>query len=114
MALASADTQAAEKPAIEVVTHAGAGGGSLRTPPVVLAGKGLTVNARIDGELRVRLVDPSGEAIEGFDWSDCRSMQGDLVRHEVQWKEGASTPEGRTVRLEFALREAQLYGFDVF
>jgi hypothetical protein len=48
-----------------VSRDAGAQGGTIRTRPVILAGSEITLNAKVDGELRVRLLDGSGNPITG-------------------------------------------------
>jgi len=91
---------------------AGAAGGSLRTPLLVLDGAGMTINANVKGELRVRLLDESGTPIRGFDFSDCAPIQGDSPAHSIVWK-GASTLPREPMRLELMLHDAELYGFAV-
>ena len=95
-----------------VSRDAGSAGGSLRTPPVLWNASGLTVNAAVKGELRVRLLDDKGEVIPGFDSRDCPPIRGDSLAHRVTFKGHLASLKGRTVRLELSLRDAQLYGFD--
>ena len=96
-----------------VSRDAGAAGGSLLTPLVVLSGAHVMVNANIGGELRVRILNQGGNAVPGFDWADCEPIQGDSVSHSVRWKSAVASLKGRPVRLEFSLRRTQLYGFDL-
>jgi hypothetical protein len=84
--------------------------GRLRTKPVVLAGSKMTVNARVAGELAVRIVEPSGASIRGFDWAEIR---GDDVNHPVTWAQPLSSLGARAACLEFRLRDAQLFGFEL-
>jgi hypothetical protein len=91
-----------------VAREAGEQGGTLRTPPVVLAGSALTVNAQIDGELKVRLVGVRGEPLEGFDWV---SLEGDSVRHAVAFEGKLASLAKQPLRIEFRLRNARLFGF---
>ena len=91
-----------------VAREAGPRAGSLRTPPVVLAGSALTVNARIDGQLKVRLVDHQGRSLPDFDWVN---LTGDKLDHAVAFRGKVASLSGRPVRLEFQLRNAQLFGF---
>ena len=93
-----------------VAREAGSAAGTLRTPPLTLKGKGLTVNAQVDGELAVRLVDASGAAVAGCDWA---TITGDRVDHPVGWSGRLSAMAGGPVRLEFRLRAARLFGFDI-
>ena len=52
-----------------VSRDAGADGGRLVTPTVVLAGGKMTANVR--GELRLGLLDADGKPIPGFSPDDC-------------------------------------------
>ena len=93
-----------------VARQAGGQAGVLRTPPVVLSGKGLTINAKVDGELAVRLLDAQDRPLAGCDWT---AIQGDRVDHPVTWDGKLGASAGRPVRLEWRLRDAQLFGFDL-
>lgn len=93
-----------------VAREAGPAGGTLRTPLVVLQGVALTVNARIGGELKVRLVDAEGQTLPGFDRV---SLQGDNVAHAVRFAAPLTSLARRPLRIEFQFREAQLFGFDL-
>jgi hypothetical protein len=70
----------------------------------------MTVNAKVEGILRVRLIDATGKAIRDFDWVDVR---GDSVAHRVPWKSSLKTLGKEPVRIEFELRDAQLFAFDL-
>jgi hypothetical protein len=96
-----------------VSRDAGPQGGTLRTPTVILAGKAITVNAVVKGELRVRLLNDSGRPIRGFDAHDCDPLRGDLRTHPVRWKAPLSDLEDKPVQVEFLLRDARLYGFEL-
>lgn len=96
-----------------VSRDAGPEGGSLVTAPVVLQGNKITVNASVRGEMRMRLLDAAGKAIPGFDAGDCKPLQGDAVALPVEWKRPLSDLNGKPVRLEFQMKESQLYAFDL-
>jgi hypothetical protein len=96
-----------------VSRDAGAEGGTLTTPPVILQGDRLTVNACVRGQMRVRLLDTEGKPIPGFDAVDCPPIQGDAVDLSVHWKGSLETITDEPVRIEFQLRDAHLYGFDL-
>ena len=87
--------------------------GHLRTPVIIFDGAGLTVNAEVEGELRVRILDPDGKSLAGFGWDDCQPIRGDSVRHPVQWSGNLADLKDTPIRLEFALRKAKLYAFDL-
>jgi hypothetical protein len=96
-----------------VSRRAGEMRGYLRTRPVSVAGERMTVNAKVEGYLRVRLVDGGGKAIPGFDWDDCETIRGDSTEHQVKWRGAMQTVAGKPVWIEFALRDAELHGFMV-
>jgi hypothetical protein len=93
-----------------VAREAGAQSGSLRTPPLVLQGSALTVNAKVSGELKLRLLDESGQPLPGFDWA---SVRGDRLDHAVAFERPLNSLADKSVRLEFQLQHAQLFGFDL-
>jgi hypothetical protein len=87
--------------------------GRLRTPPFVLPGDRLTINADASrGRIDIRLLDSAGT-----DASAARPITADVFASEVRWPGASSSPltalRGRPVRLEFRVRAAALYGFDV-
>jgi hypothetical protein len=101
-----------------VARHAGAVGGTLRTPPFTfkgtLKGRHLTLNAdAAKGEVRVQIVDAAGKAIPGFTFADCRPVSTDALAAPVQWSKALTDLGGRPVRLEFALKNASLFAFEV-
>jgi hypothetical protein len=88
--------------------------GSVTTRPFRFAGTDLSVNYRSEqGELTVRLLDERGEAIAGFDHADCRPVRGDQISTPVRWTEPLGEQIGKIVQIEFRLRRATLYAFDV-
>ncbi len=96
-----------------VSRSAGAGGGVLITQPVILQGDQMTVNAGIGGEIYLRLLDIEGKAIPGFGAADCKPIQGDGVDLPVNWNRSLSTLKDTPVRIEFQMKDAQLYGFSL-
>ena len=90
-----------------------ASGGVVCTRPLRWPGGKLLVNADArQGELTVRVSDELRRPLEGFDYEDCQTFTGDGVSQEVTW-DGRSTDalKGRAIRLEFLLRDADLYTF---
>ena len=77
-----------------------------------LGGK-LVVNADAHaGELKVRILDERRKPLAGFDYGDCATFNGDRVAHEVTWKEKTiGSLKGQVIRLEFLLKDADLYTF---
>lgn len=96
-----------------VSRDAGPREGCLRTPVVRLDGAILTVNAAVTGEARLRLTAVDGSPLHGFDWSDGPALHGDSVAHPVPWRGQPARLPAVPLRLEFRLRQARLYGFEV-
>ena len=70
-----------------VCRQAGAKEGWLRTPLIVISAERLMLNLRArGGELRVRLLDPAGRPLPGFDWADHRPLSEDALAAPVRWK----------------------------
>jgi hypothetical protein len=82
--------------------------GTLVTKPVIMIANRLTVNANAKGECRVRLLSMECKPVEGYGWAE---LKGDSVEHEVVWKKSLSALAGIPVRIEFQLKNAQLFGF---
>jgi hypothetical protein len=85
----------------------------LRTPLVTLSASRMAVNAGVDAELRVRLLDAAGTPLPGFNWDDCEPIRGDSLAHPVTWRRPLSSTRGNRLQIEFALRRSRLYGFDL-
>ncbi len=66
------------------------------------------------GEIRVGLLDgASGQPIAGYAIEDCRPVIGNEIERAVRWKGGPSVSQvaGRPIRLQFALRDADLFAY---
>ncbi len=91
-----------------VSVRAGNEGGDLLTKPLTFRGETLKLNfaTRDGGQIRVRLESPSGEML-----AQSELLTGDEIAHRVQWQAGTDlqTFQGQTVRLRFAMRNADLY-----
>ena len=87
---------------------------AIQTRLLTLDAERMTLNAKVLGELKVRVVEPGGKPVSGFDWSDCRVIQGNSLAHPVRCSGSLASLRRRPIRLEFALREAELYGFDLW
>jgi hypothetical protein len=107
--------------------------GAFLSRPFVVEGGELYVNANVDRELRIEVVNPVGQLVDtgrkswvghyiagqeevfsGFTFKDCQAITGDSLRHRVQWKGGSlGRFKGRAVRLRFAARMATVYAFQV-
>ena len=64
------------------------------------------------GELRVRVSDTFRKPLAGYNYDDCAPFTGDSVLHRVTWKgKPLDALKGQVIRLEFLLRNADLYTF---
>ena len=97
--------------------HAGARQGIIVTKPFVLQGPTLLVNLDAShGELMVEVLDAGGQIIPGYGAAEAvpqKRVNGLRLRHA--WKTRSALTEliGRTVRLRFRLRLADLYAFQI-
>ncbi len=92
---------------------AGSSEGLLLTRPVQFSGRFLFVNARIDGELKVEVLDEKEQPIPGLARQDCLAVQGDKTLLPVTWKNGKdlSGLNGKPIRFKFYLTNTSLYSF---
>lgn len=93
--------------------NASMAGGELVTKPFTFEGSELELNFATSaaGDIRVELQDESGRPIPGYSLNDCVPLFGDTVGRKVYWKNGADVGalQGKTVRLRFAMKDADLY-----
>jgi len=89
--------------------------GELITKPVIFKGEELILNfsSSAAGEIRIEIPDINGDPFPGYSLSDCPAIFGDTLEHIVNWKSGSnlSSLEGKTIRLRFVLKDADLYSF---
>lgn len=95
--------------------HTGSEGGELITKPVTFDGSELLLNFATSaaGSVRVELQDAEGKAISGFSLDECQELIGNDLDRGVVWKRGsdASSLAGKTVRVKFVMKDADLYSF---
>ncbi len=84
--------------------------GTLITKPVIINTKSITVNANVQGECRVRLLNANRKPLDGFGWVE---LKGDSIEHKVEWSKKLNSISGKAVCLEFQLKNAQLFGFNL-
>lgn len=89
------------------------GGGGVVTRLLKWPGGDLIVNADASGgELNVRISDEKRNPVEGFDYADRPADSKDAVDLVIRWGDRSlDTLAGQTLRIEFSIREADLYGF---
>lgn len=106
-------------------------GGEFTTKPFVVGGRELELNfsSSVAGSVRVELQHEFGQPIPGFRLQDCNELFGDDLQRVVTWRKGHAdlldderkeypnqpsylTPlAGKTVRLRFVMKAAELYSF---
>jgi hypothetical protein len=89
-------------------------GGSMKTRPLRFEGKRLLLNidTGATGYAGVGLLDESGRPIPGYSADDCVYINGDFLRHPVEWLgkgTDVSALAGRTVQVEIRMRGSRLY-----
>jgi len=88
-------------------------GGTLVTKPLKFEGNQLEINYSTSaaGGLKVEIQDEKGQPVEGFSLKECPEIIGDEISRIVSWKGGSDVESlaGKTVRLRFAMKDADLY-----
>jgi hypothetical protein len=98
-----------------VAREASSLGGSFKTPLMRLNGKGMTLNVDASGgEVRVQVLTPLGAPVPGFASTDCQRIQSDVLAAPVRWKQPLSALQGRDLQLEFFLKNARLFAFNLY
>jgi len=96
-----------------VSVNAGWKGGELITRPLKFTGDRLGINFSTSaaGGIHVEIQDADGAPISGFALDDCAEVFGDELDRTVEWNDGSdvSSLSGKTVRLRFVLKDADLY-----
>ena len=81
--------------------------------PLTFSGRGLEINYSTSaaGYIRVELQRPDGSPVAGLSLAECLEMTGDSIEQVVQWrgKSDLSDINGETIRLKFAMKDADLY-----
>lgn len=90
-------------------------GGELLTKPLRFSGGKLLLNfsSSAAGDVRVELQDERGWPIPGFSLEECSPVFGDAINRPVTWRYGSDLAHlaGKTVKLRFVLRDADVYAF---
>jgi hypothetical protein len=96
-----------------VSVTAGWKGGELVTKPLKFSGDRLGINFSTSaaGDIRVEIQSAAGKPLPGFSLDDCSEVFGDAIDRTVEWKGSSdvSNLSGKTVRLRFVLKDAELY-----
>ena len=61
--------------------------------------------------LQVEIQDAGGAPLPGFSLDECPKLAGDAIEHQLAWAKGKDVAAlaGRSVRLRFVLKNADLY-----
>jgi hypothetical protein len=96
-----------------VSLDAGVTVGTIITRPLVFCGDQLILNLLAAGFLKVGILNEAGDAIAGYDISDCDPIAADSVRQVVAWNgdSDVGSLSGAVVRLKFEMHDAKLYAF---
>jgi hypothetical protein len=90
-------------------------GGGLITKPLRFQGKELSINFSTSafGSVRVEIQDIHGKPLPGFLLKDCPPVFGDAIDRTVYWNGGSdvSSIEGKEVRLQFEIKDGDIYSF---
>ena len=93
--------------------HAPYAGGEMLTRPFTFTGSELILNLSTSaaGSIRVEIQNAQGQPHPGFGLGDCNEIIGDEIARTVTWKQGSdvSALAGQSVRLRFAMKEADLF-----
>ena len=85
-------------------------GGKVVTKPLIFEGNTLSMNFATSslGSVRIRILDEKGNAIDGY---DSGNHFGDSLDRPVPFEKPLAELNGKAVRLEFTLKDADLYSF---
>lgn len=93
--------------------HAPYAGGEVLTKPIKVSGTTLLVNGATSaaGSLRVEVQTEDGEPIPGYTLAESREMVFDSIEYPVRWaaRTGLDALVGKTVRLRFVMKDADVY-----
>ncbi len=88
-------------------------GGELLTKPLQFSGNQLKINFSTSaaGGIRVEIQDAAGKPIPEFTLADSREQIGNEIERVVTWKTGSDLSKlaGKTVRLRFVIKDADLF-----
>ncbi|NOS70530.1 MAG: hypothetical protein HOP33_11440 [Verrucomicrobia bacterium] len=97
-----------------VAREAGAEGGSFKTPLVKFDATAMTLNLEaLAGEVTVQILDQDNRPVRGFTRKDCQPVSGNALASPVRWKNPLATLNGKPVRMEFFLKNARLFSFEL-
>ena len=102
-----------------VSRDAGTEDGYMFTKPILCPGGKLKINARTGAKGFVKMAvrrgdgEADGEWLPGWDFPDCRPFSGDSVSGDLGFhgKDNMDSWKGRSIRLHFWMKDAQMFSF---
>lgn len=95
--------------------HAPYEGGEMLTKPITFAGEQLLLNFSTSaaGGIRVEIQDEQGAPVPGYDLASAVELIGNEIERPIRWQSTSSVKSlaGRTVRLRFVMKDADVYSF---
>ena len=96
------------------VAHQAQGTGILLSRLVTIEGQSLALNVDASrGAARVQILDLKNRPVSGFRFADCASVTADALEASLNWKRPLKDLQGKPVRLEIELRNADLFAMEV-
>ncbi|MCE5345316.1 MAG: hypothetical protein LLG13_03360 [Bacteroidales bacterium] len=96
-----------------VSVYAPMSSGELITKPFTFYGNKLFLNfsSSAAGGIQVEIQDATGKIVPGFSLEECPPIFGDSIERVVSWENETdlSSLEGKSIRLRFVLKDADLY-----
>ncbi len=98
--------------------HADYNEGFVITKPVILNGDRFQLNYATSsiGYVKIVLLDENGKEIPGYGMIDAVKTQGDKIDWNIAWagKKTIKDLKGKTVKIKFVIRDADVYSFGIF
>lgn len=98
-----------------VAREAAVDGARLQTRLIRWKGARLSANVDPNGDaIYVRVLDPGGRPLRGFDWSDCEPLRTDGVRVPIRCRRPLEAVAGNAVMLDFSFTKgARLFALNL-
>ena len=88
--------------------------GLIRTKPLTIEASSMSLNVDAStGTVRAQLTDRDGKPLTGFSFADMKPIRGDSLAAPLAWKRPLSDLRGHVVRLDIALRNANLFAIEL-
>lgn len=87
--------------------------GTLTTSILKFKGEYFFVNAKVNGNLKVEVLDEKGIIVSGYSKDDCIAFTGDNTKAAVKWKNNQTLKSlaEKKIKLKFYLENGELYSF---